>query len=194
MRLIIINFTGDICFLYPTFYKYHLDNNSISFHFISFRIQMAGNFFRGTSVEQDGRWGKTDEKLMAKMEKAGNFAPILNTKVNLKKVNLDVISKWINEKIIELVGFEDDILINLVVNMLQGNEIEGKKLQLDVTGFLGKQSGVFVEELWTLMVDAMAQPNGIPSIFIQKKKEEIINRQRIASQAIKQVINIICRF
>eukprot|EP01036_Dinobryon_divergens_P031019 gene31019-40354_t len=145
---------------------------------------MAGNFFRGTSVEQDGRWGKSDQKLMESMTKAGKFAAILDSKVNLKKVNLDVISKWVHEKIIELLGFEDDILINLVNNMLQGGELEGKKLQLDVTGFLGKQTGAFVEELWAFLVDAQNQPNGIPSAFIQKKKQEIINRQQNLVQKI----------
>lgn len=138
---------------------------------------MAGNFFRGTSVEQDGRWGNSDEKLMAKMSKNGMFAPILDTKVNLKKINLDVISRWVTQKIIEIVGFEDDILINLVINMLQGTEVDGKKMQLDVTGFLEKQSGGFVQELWTLLVDAQDQPSGIPSAFIQKKKDEILSRQ-----------------
>ena len=42
---------------------------------------MAGNFFRGTTVEQDGRWGKSDEKMMAKMEKEGKFASCLSLKV-----------------------------------------------------------------------------------------------------------------
>jgi serine/arginine repetitive matrix protein 1 len=138
---------------------------------------MAGNFFRGTSVEQDGRWGKSDQKLMAKMSKNGMFSAILDTKVNVKKINLDVINKWITQKIIEIVGFEDDILINLVINMLQGDEVDAKKMQLDVTGFLEKQAQSFVEELWTLLVDAQGQPSGIPSVFIQKKKEEILSRQ-----------------
>jgi serine/arginine repetitive matrix protein 1 len=139
---------------------------------------MAGNFFRGTSVEQDGRWGKSDEKLMAKMAKSGLFSPILETKVNTKKVNLDVINKWITQKIIEVVGFEDDILINLVINMLQGNNLDGKKMQLDVTGFLEKQAGAFMEELWNLLVDAQSQPSGIPSSFLKRKKEEILSRQQ----------------
>lgn len=63
---------------------------------------MAGNFFRGTSVEQDGRWGKSDERLMAKMASKGMFASILETKINIKKVNVDVISKWITQKVIEV--------------------------------------------------------------------------------------------
>ena len=145
-------------------------------------VQMAGNFFRGTSVEQDGRWGKSDEKLMAKMAKNGMFAPILETKVNLKKINLDVINRWVTQKIIEVVGFEDDILINLVINMLQGADVDGKKMQLDVTGFLEKQSGAFVAELWALMVDAQEQPTGIPSVFLQKKKEEILQRQSASNR------------
>lgn len=143
---------------------------------------MAGNFFRGTSVEQDGRWGKSDEKLMAKMAKNGMFSPILETKVNLKKINLDVINKWITQKIIEVVGFEDDILINLVINMLQATDIDGRKMQLDVTGFLEKQSGAFIAELWTLLVDAQEQPSGIPSVFLQKKKDEILQRQELSKR------------
>ncbi len=140
---------------------------------------MAGNFFRGTSVEQDGRFGKSDERLMAKMSKAGKFSPILDTKVNMKKVNIDFMSKWITAKIIQVVGFEDDIVINLIVNLLEGDVLDPKKMQLDVTGFLEKQAQSFVEELWTLLVDAQTQPSGIPSIFIQQKKEEIINREQL---------------
>lgn len=80
---------------------------------------MAGNFFRGTTVEQDGRWGKSDIKMIAKMTKAGKFDPILDTKIDFTKVNLDVISKWVTEKVIEILGFEDDIVPNLVINMLK---------------------------------------------------------------------------
>jgi hypothetical protein len=72
----------------------------------------------GTTVEQDGRWGKSDEKMIAKMTKAGMFAPILETKVDLKKVNIDIISKWICEKVTDILGFDDDIINNLIVNLL----------------------------------------------------------------------------
>jgi hypothetical protein len=56
---------------------------------------MSGICFRGTNVEQDGRWGKSDEKLISKMSKAGKFAAILDTKINLLKVNIPIISKWV---------------------------------------------------------------------------------------------------
>lgn len=148
---------------------------------------MAGNFFRGTSVEQDGRWGKSDERLMAKMASKGMFASILETKINIKKVNIDVISKWITQKVIEVLGFEDEIVINLIINMLQGDVIDGRKMQLGVTGFLEKKTPSFMEELWTLLVDAQNnQPSGIPSIFINRKKEEIRLRQASAVPALAE--------
>jgi hypothetical protein len=43
---------------------------------------MAGNFFRGTTAEQDSRWGG-DRALMKKMEKMDMFSKTLDTKVNM---------------------------------------------------------------------------------------------------------------
>ena len=77
------------------------------------------SFFRGTTVEQDGRWGKSDERLMKKMDKAGKFSKILEQKVNMSKVNLDVMSRWCTERLNEILGFEDDIVNGLVINLLQ---------------------------------------------------------------------------
>mmetsp|Transcript_21553 Transcript_21553/g.31328 ORF Transcript_21553/g.31328 Transcript_21553/m.31328 type:complete len:304 (-) Transcript_21553:210-1121(-) len=144
---------------------------------------MAGNFFRGTTVDQDPRWGRSDMKLLNSMQKAGKFAPILETKVDLKRVNLDIMSKWVTERLIELLGFEDDIVINLVINMIKAKDPDPRRMQMDITGFLEKKSGAFMEELWTLLVDAQEQPSGIPAVFIQKKKDEIIKRQQQQDEA-----------
>ncbi len=84
---------------------------------------MAGNFFRGTNVDQDCRWGNSDERLMSKIEKAGGFNSILNTKVDLTKVKLDIIKRWCNERITEILGFEDDIVVQLVCNLLDSEVI-----------------------------------------------------------------------
>ena len=58
--------------------------------------------FRGTSVEQDSRWGKADEKLLKKMAHAGKFSAVLNKKVDMSKVDLDVIGKWCKERLQEI--------------------------------------------------------------------------------------------
>lgn len=79
--------------------------------------------FRGTNVEQDSRWGRMDKKLLTTMEKNGAFAPILETKVDLKKINIDIMSKWVTERIVQLLGFEDEIVINLIINMLNSQKV-----------------------------------------------------------------------
>lgn len=134
-------------------------------------------------MEQDGRWGKAEEKLLNEMAKQGKFAGILDTKVNLKKVNVDVMSKWITKKIIHIVKMEDDILINMVINLLQTPEVDGKRMQISLTPFLDKNTGKFMEELWTLLVDAQGQSSGIPSVFIEKKKQEILARDAATKPA-----------
>lgn len=33
-------------------------------------------------------------------------------------MNVDIMNKWITEKLTEILGFEDDIVINLAINIL----------------------------------------------------------------------------
>ena len=91
----------------------------------------------------------------------------------MKKINLDVMSKWVTERLTEVLGFEDEIVIGLVVNSLSDKALNPKQLQIDITGFLEKQSQPFVEELWTLLVDAQSNPHGIPQAFVEKKKRQL---------------------
>lgn len=59
------------------------------------------------------------------------------------------------------------------VLLCQG-KLDPKKLQLQLTGFLEKSTGMFMEELWGLLVDAQNSLGGIPSAFLQDKKEEML--------------------
>ena len=56
-------------------------------------------------------------------------------------------------------------------------------MQLEITGFLEGKAKSFMEEFWGLLVDAQNQPSGIPSLFIEKKKSEIIKKQSKFSDA-----------
>lgn len=53
-------------------------------------------------------------------------------------------------------------------------KLDPKKLQLQLTGFLEKSTGTFMEELWGLLVDAQNSLGGIPSAFLQDKKQEML--------------------
>lgn len=150
---------------------------------------MAGNFFHGTSIDQDGRWGKAEEKLFQEMVKSNKFPKILETKVQIKKVNIDIISKWITGKIMQLVGFEDEILINMVINLLNHDTLDGRRMQISLTPFLDKSTSKFMEELWGLLIDAQSQPSGIPSKFLEKKKEEILQREKLKSAGASNDMN-----
>jgi hypothetical protein len=48
-----------------------------------------------------------------------------------------------------------------------------KQLQIDITGFLEKQAPVFIEELWTLLVEAQKNKHGIPQAFLEQKKKQL---------------------
>ncbi len=39
------------------------------------------------------------------------------------KVNLDVIKPWITSRVTELLGFEDDVVIDFVFNLLENNQV-----------------------------------------------------------------------
>lgn len=49
-----------------------------------------------------------------------------------------------------------------------------RNIQIQITGFLqGKNARIFVGELWELLVSAQENIGGIPTAFLEKKKEEI---------------------
>ena len=41
----------------------------------------------------------------------------------MKKVNLDVLKPWIGKKITELLGFDDDVVIDFCFNMLEKSQV-----------------------------------------------------------------------
>lgn len=51
-------------------------------------------------------------------------------------------------------------------------------MQINITGFLqSKNAREFMKELWSLLLSAQENIGGIPSTFLEKKKEEIKQRK-----------------
>jgi serine/arginine repetitive matrix protein 1 len=77
----------------------------------------------------------------------------------LNKVQLDLIKIWIERRIEELIGDEDEILNNYAISIIE-DAIDKKedlcpmKMQISLTGFLEDNSSVFMEELWALFLSA----------------------------------------
>jgi hypothetical protein len=76
-------------------------------------------FFRGTNSEQDSRFFNKTKKLMKSMK----FPPNINTKVDMSKVNMDVVKPWITKRVTEILGFEDDVVIEFIFNLFEGNQV-----------------------------------------------------------------------
>ncbi|XP_011035260.1 PREDICTED: serine/arginine repetitive matrix protein 1 isoform X2 [Populus euphratica] len=149
---------------------------------------MSGGFFRGTSADQDTRFSNKQAKLL----KSQKFAPELDHLVNTRKVKMDIIKPWIANRVTELLGFEDEVLINFVYGLLDGKEVNGKEVQISLTGFMEKNTGKFMKELWTLLLSAGKNESGVPQQFLDAKEEETRKKQaevdRIANEIQKKKV------
>ncbi|KAL1861448.1 hypothetical protein Daus18300_008841 [Diaporthe australafricana] len=84
----------------------------------------------------------------AKLLKSTKFPPEFSQKVDMTKVNLQVMKKWIAGKISEILGSEDDVVIELCFNLMEGSRYpDVKSLQIQLTGFLDKDTAPFCKEL-----------------------------------------------
>jgi serine/arginine repetitive matrix protein 1 len=54
--------------------------------------------------------------------KATKFPPEFDTKVDIEKVNIDLMKKWIANKITTILGDEDDIVVETCYNLIEQNQ------------------------------------------------------------------------
>lgn len=54
----------------------------------------------------------------------------------MQKVNLNIIKPWITLKLNEILGMEDDVLVEYVFTQLEDRDINPKKIQINLAGFL----------------------------------------------------------
>lgn len=128
----------------------------------------------------------TDDHAMAKLLKKTTFPSNFSTPVEVSKVNIPVMSQWVERKITELLGFEDEIVASTAINLFLPTALEGapppkvdpKRSQLDLVGFLGEDdAAAFCKELWTLLLDAQETSTGIPRKLLEDTKKELASRQ-----------------
>ncbi|KAL9593987.1 MAG: hypothetical protein Q9179_005605 [Wetmoreana sp. 5 TL-2023] len=123
----------------------------------------------------------------AKLLKQTKFPPEFNLKVDMKKVNVEVLKKWIAGRISEVLGNEDDVVIELCFNLLEGSRFPDiKVLQIQLTGFLDKDTPKFCKDLWTLCLSAQSNPQGVPKELLEAKKAELIQEKIDAEKAAQE--------
>ena len=100
---------------------------------------------------------------------------------------MDVITVHLEQTLLKLLGFEDEILVNLIISTLESNP-DPKMLFVTVSGFLEDHTFAFMDELWGLLVDASTANAGIPTKLLALKKKEIEER-KIEMQTISNDYN-----
>ncbi|KAK1599938.1 PWI domain-containing protein [Colletotrichum navitas] len=119
----------------------------------------------------------------AKLLKSTKFPLEFNQKVDMQKVNLQVMKKWIASKISDILGSEDDVVIELCFNLIEGSRYPDiKSLQIQLTGFLDKDTAPFCKDLWNLCLSAQTSPQGVPKELLEAKKLELIQEKPIVLQ------------
>ncbi|POW13160.1 hypothetical protein PSTT_03886, partial [Puccinia striiformis] len=137
---------------------------------------------QGTSSEQDTRFKDKEKSLL----KSINFPKELDQKVDMRKVELSVMRPWITDKIMELLGFEDEVVVEYVNGLLDDPTspiVDPKKMQINLTGFLESKTGPFMSELWALLLSAQKSPLKVPALFIEQKKEEMRKKEEADLEA-----------
>ena len=103
--------------------------------------------------------------------------------------------RWIAGKISEILGGEDDVVIELCFNLIEGSRYVSsfpasqycanlilqqpdiKKMQIQLTGFLDKDTASFCKELWKLCLSAQSNAQGVPKELLEAKKLELIQEK-----------------
>ncbi|KAL3768777.1 hypothetical protein ACHAWU_006878 [Discostella pseudostelligera] len=150
----------------------------------------------------------TSTSALQKQLRSTTFPSNFSQKVNIAKVHRTVFTHWIEKRIEQILGFEDDIVSSTAVHLFLPSsgdnndatapavdywDVDPRRAQLDLAGFLGEgEAATFASELWTMMLDAQTSPSGIPRVLVEKKKEEMrlqreeMDRKRLQQQQQQQ--------
>ncbi|KAJ5780662.1 hypothetical protein N7457_005822 [Penicillium paradoxum] len=124
----------------------------------------------------------------AKLLKRTKFPPEFNKKVDMSKVNVEVLKTWIASEISKILGNEDDVVIELCFAHLEGQRYPDiKSLQIQLTGFLDKDTPKFCQKLWSLCLSGQDNPQGVPKELLEAKKLELMQEKLDAEKATEAI-------
>ena len=117
---------------------------------------------RGTNIDQDSRFKDKTKKMLEESTWPDKY----DNKIDLAKVDLDVLSKWIEKRTTDLLGYEDDIVSGTVISLLEEyvqkeEKPSAKKMHVALSGFLTNHTLTFMSELWDRMDEAQKTKSGI---------------------------------
>ena len=135
---------------------------------------------RGVSIDQDSRFKDKEAELL----KSTKFPSIFVERVDMSRVSAQVMRPWIATRVEQMMGFEDDVLVEFVTDHLERDRVrrpiqeltqfpDPRRMQIALTGFLENKSLPFMKELWGLLLSAQDSVGGVPRAFVEQKKREM---------------------
>jgi serine/arginine repetitive matrix protein 1 len=139
-----------------------------------------------------------DRKMLQKTK----FPPEFDRKVDMEKVNVPVIKKWVADEIARLLNDDDDVLTDTISNVLEESRFVScrssrlewiarriltalqpkiKELQIYITGFLNASAAPFAKSLWKLLLSAQNGAQGVPQELLEAKKAEL-EQERVSTR------------
>lgn len=88
-----------------------------------------GSFYRGTTLEQDGRFKNKEKKLLGNI----NFPKEFEIPIDIGKIEMKVIKDWVERRIKSILGFDDEFCVNFTMSMLD-EKIDPKKIHIQLIG------------------------------------------------------------
>ena len=123
-----------------------------------------------------------------KKSKTAKYPPELDRRVDLRLVKFDVMKPWITNRVTELLGVEDEVLVAMIFNFLEMDQVHssGAGIHSQLLTFLDVNTDTFMVELWELLVSATQNASGIPQKFIDEKAAELKRQKEIAVELKKR--------
>ena len=132
--------------------------------------------------------GGTASSSLNGKKKSLNLPIILKKKVNFAKIkNKEELNQWTEQKVTDMLPFEDEVLNGLIVNMFEecsetGEAVDGAKFYELLLPFLEKENTeTFMTELWSLVTE-LDEETGIPKKFIEAREAQKRKREEKANQ------------
>ena len=74
---------------------------------------------RGVSAAQDARFKDKEQQHLA----ASRFPKMFDSRVDMERVNMQVMRPWIVERVEELLGLEDEVLVEYIMSQLESERV-----------------------------------------------------------------------
>ncbi len=127
--------------------------------------------FRGTNILQDNRFS---DKQISDIQKI-SLPEIFNHKLNLDKVEMQIIKHWINDELKSMLTVEDSHFSEYIYNILLTDYKLPKKIYSILIQFLGEKTLSFMTNLWCVLIDSENSLNGVSFKIIERKRFELEN-------------------